>query len=359
MSSTHLPGPSTGPRTGPASDPRTSPPASPSGEGDGKRREELIKHSRETPGSRPAHGKTPEEITGKTRRRGGAARAAAVTALSLGLAAGVIGATGATAAYAGESTGAAKGSGDSGYETKIIGGKESTEKYPFVVSLQKERDGNPNSHACGGTLIAPDWVATAAHCVSAEKVYDPKLYHVRVGSLDRTQGGTVVGVKQFKVNPGWTYHEDRASGQDIALIQLSEKVKQKPAALAATTPAAGDTIKATGWGYTKATDNNPAQLPVKHQEIDLPVLAPDTPKCVSNPEDGDAWGIAEGDFCTDNPGGNAGTCGGDSGAAALTKAAGRWQLAGITSRSVGDCATTPDIYTSAAEQRDWIKSVIG
>ncbi|WP_326809557.1 S1 family peptidase [Streptomyces sp. NBC_01775] len=277
----------------------------------------------------------------------------------MGLAAGVIGATGATAAYAGESTGAAKGSGDSGYETKIIGGKESTEKYPFVVSLQKERDGNPNSHACGGTLIAPDWVATAAHCVSAEKVYDPKLYHVRVGSLDRTQGGTVVGVKQFKVNPGWTYHEDRASGQDIALIQLSEKVKQKPAALAATTPAAGDTVKATGWGYTKATDNNPAQLPVKHQEIDLPVLAPDTPKCVSNPEDGDAWGIAEGDFCTDNPGGNAGTCGGDSGAAALTKAAGRWQLAGITSRSVGDCATTPDIYTSAAEQRDWIKSVIG
>ncbi|MEU2725955.1 trypsin-like serine protease [Streptomyces smyrnaeus] len=69
--------------------------------------------------------------------------------------------------------------------------------------------------------------------------------------------------------------------------------------------------------------------------------------------------MREGDFCTGNPDGNAGTCGGDSGAPALTKVNGRWQLSGLTSRAVGDCGTTPDIYPSVAEHRDWIRDVIG
>ncbi|MBL1096665.1 trypsin-like serine protease [Streptomyces sp. 205] len=72
---------------------------------------------------------------------------------------------------------------------------------------------------------------------------------------------------------------------------------------------------------------------------------------MSNQTDGDAWGIREGDFRTDNPGGKAGTCGGDSGAPALAKADGRWRLAGVTSRAVGDCASTPDIYPSVAEHQ--------
>lgn len=279
-----------------------------------------------------------------------AARTAFVPALSLGIAAA------GTAACTARATGISAGD---GHQTKIIGGHESTTDYSFIVSLQKQRDDDPDGHYCGGTLIAADRVLTAAHCVTGSKVNDPTQYHVRVGSLDRTKGGEVAKVKKFLVHPGYTWSEDRGSADDLALIQLASKVSKKPAPLASKTPSDGDTVRATGWGYTKPTGNDPSQLPVEHREVDLPVLSKDAPECASNETDGDAWGIHDGDFCTDNPGGDTGTCGGDSGAPALVEVQGRRQLAGVTSRSVGDCASTPDIYPSVAEHGDWIRDTAG
>ena len=49
--------------------------------------------------------------------------------------------------------------------TQIIGGVEAIPgEFPWIVSLRLG-----GQHICGGTLIANNWVLTAAHCVRVEK----------------------------------------------------------------------------------------------------------------------------------------------------------------------------------------------
>jgi hypothetical protein len=51
-------------------------------------------------------------------------------------------------------------------ETRIIGGTEvplSTDRYPWFTLMLS----GPNFRVCGGMLVAPEYVLTAAHCVGA------------------------------------------------------------------------------------------------------------------------------------------------------------------------------------------------
>ncbi|MBE1875504.1 S1 family peptidase [Myceligenerans pegani] len=76
----------------------------------------------------------------------------------------------------------------------IVGGKDATTRhYPWMVFLGRVGDTTtPSGHFCGGTLVAPTMVVTAAHCVDD---LEPEQFQVIGGRTDlRGEEGIVRGV---------------------------------------------------------------------------------------------------------------------------------------------------------------------
>ena len=87
------------------------------------------------------------------------------------------------------------------------------------------------SFTCSGTIIAPEWVLTARHCVGGSM-------SVRVGSVYRSSGGTTRSVTA-------------AYGRyDLALMRLSSSVNTSYVTLANSNPPIGSTNSIYGWGMT-------------------------------------------------------------------------------------------------------------
>jgi hypothetical protein len=84
------------------------------------------------------------------------------------------------------------------YSWRVVGGTTaSAGQYPFIISLRTIF----NSHTCGGSLIANNWVVTAAHCVYNSS---PSSYSVVAGINQlNSNSGVQVGVAEIIVHPNY------------------------------------------------------------------------------------------------------------------------------------------------------------
>ncbi|SDI07726.1 Trypsin [Actinokineospora alba] len=222
----------------------------------------------------------------------------------------------------------------------IVGGGNATQTYSFMASMQS----TTGSHVCGASLIKADWAVTAAHCVVGRT---PGNTQLRVGTTDRTSGGTVVGVSRIIIHPNY-----RTTG-DIALLQLSSAVSQTPIRIAATSGAVGTSTRIIGWGQTCPIRGG-CGAPVILQELNTSIVADN--QCKGGRIDGPT------EICTDNPNDNAGACYGDSGGPQIKAVNGTWELIGATSRAGGrtsTCAVDPSIYSDVPAYRTWITGYTG
>ena len=105
---------------------------------------------------------------------------------------------------------------------KIVNGEEvEAGTYPWFVSLRVGAD-----YVCGGFLVAPQFVLTAAHCL----VGSPPVDNVVVGALCRNSGNCGQAYEEFNID-GYFSHPDYVSpdeDNDFALLKLSGNSSTEP-----------------------------------------------------------------------------------------------------------------------------------
>lgn len=166
-----------------------------------------------------------------------------------------------------------------GDQPHIIGGHPAADgEYPFMASLQlKAAPGTGlDKHFCGGTLIDPFTVLTAAHCVAGSKAKDIRAV---VGTSVLTSGqGETRNVRAVDSHPKFSF-----PNYDAAVLALDEPVQNVDAPLLPTpgTDALerpGTTATVIGWGNTiEQSTGNPGSgnehYPDRLQEVAVPLVS--------------------------------------------------------------------------------------
>lgn len=244
-------------------------------------------------------------------------------------------------------------------QSRIINGKPaSTATYPWMASIfilgGKDSD---NGGGCGGSLIAPNWVLTAAHCFLNEAgdaiADDPaSLTTVTLNTdniVDVESGAIERSASRVLIHPSYRPDPETSANTndyDIALVELTSSVSATPVKLfTGALPAHFPTI-AAGWGATVGDGSAPSDTLLQTQ---LRVSTADI--CDAAHE-----GLITGNmFCagsysdTDT----SDTCQGDSGGPLFVNLAQGAMQIGITSfggSETANCGTpgSPGVYASIA-----------
>lgn len=135
-------------------------------------------------------------------------------------------------------------------KTAVVGGGTVPPgQYPWIVAT---------SRGCGGSLVAPDRVLTAGHCVEDLRVETLSLY---VGARTRRRGslrydGIPVQAVDVATHPGYRSLTGGGPANDVAVLELARPVEGiAPVQLAAPpdvgTYAAFSPVTVLGWGVTR------------------------------------------------------------------------------------------------------------
>jgi len=211
---------------------------------------------------------------------------------------------------------------------RIIGGRPANSNaWPWMSGLVYKYEPISNGLFCGASLIAKDWVLTAAHCVFNES---SASFDVIINQPQLDSGtGELLAVDSIIIHPEYN---DFTLDNDLALIKLATPSRTQPIQVLPPFTAqdnAGKFAIAIGWGVISTS---PEEYPLDLYQVDLPIT--DAPLC-----DAAMGDITDNMLCAGNGLGNKDTCFGDSGGPLVVfdTESQSWRQAGITSWGFG-CA---------------------
>lgn len=256
----------------------------------------------------------------------------------------------------------------------IVGGQPAAQgKYPWQVRLYESMDDDIGF--CGGSIIAPQWILTAAHCL-----VDTDSVVVGFGDVDRTKT-TKIPSEKIIVHPA--YLDGKKA--DLALVKLADPIPDAPAVALADTGGSQSLIRpgakaiVTGWGAIwdfqafnnamdvmagrrtlserRLLDDEELQAPRRLHEVDIEVIDPQECKAVYDQLQVSAFTIGDTEICATGPSGGKDSCFGDSGGPLVVPSgnAGGYVQVGIVSWGP-QCGNPlfPGVYTRVSSFSDWI-----
>uniref|UniRef100_A0A8C2TM76 Transmembrane serine protease 4 n=1 Tax=Coturnix japonica TaxID=93934 RepID=A0A8C2TM76_COTJA len=202
--------------------------------------------------------------------------------------------------------------GESVRTPRVLGGRPAAiETWPWQVSLRYRGE-----HICGGSIIDPLWILTAAHCFRNNPIIPS--WRVKAGS-DVLSGPATLAIEKVFLPEGTS---TSPSNDDIALVKLQVPLHMS-----------GKLSETLQQAEVRLIDMQSCNLEAYHGKVTQKML------------------------CAGLPEGGVDTCQGDSGGPLLYSNR-HWQVVGIVSWGFG-CGTpsTPGVYTSVRAYLNWIYTV--